>query len=140
MKKIVLKNVVDSKGIYFFCALIWASACNVAAATASSDTATRCGWFDNPSPSNVTLVDKDGEWTIGMQGGHQAKGPWPAFPKARWVATGTGSAGYGCACLKFSARAGTQEVTQIFSARSLPLETCRRDKALAGTEPENPLK
>lgn len=85
-------------------------------------------------------MDKAGEWTVGMQGGHQAEGDWPVFPKSRWVVTGAGSAGYGCACLESSTRADTQEVTRIASWRALPLETCRRDKALMGKEPENPLR
>ncbi len=130
-------------------ALLWAGACQLAAAgappnaTAPAATAAvqnRCGWFDNPTPGNATLVDKDGEWAVGVQGGHQAEGKWPAFSKSRWVQTGNGSAGYGCACLKMSARPGTQEVAAIVSARSQPLATCRNDKALAGQEPENPLK
>lgn len=105
-----------------------------------TDTVTRCGWFDNPSPGNATLVDKDGEWTVGQQGGHQAEGNWPTFPRARWVATGTGSAGYGCACLKVRARANTQEVTTIVAATVQPLKICLQDKALQVKEPENPLK
>lgn len=129
-------------------ALLWAGACQFAVAgappnaTAAATAApqNRCGWFDNPTPGNATLVDKDGEWTVGEQGGHQAEGKWPAFSSARWVQTGNGSAGYGCACLKMSARPGTQEVAKIVSARSQPLATCRNDKALAGKEPENPLK
>jgi hypothetical protein len=124
-------------------ALLWAGACQFAVAAAPGATAAtqnRCGWFDNPTPGNATLVDKDGEWTVGVQGGHQAEGKWPAFSKARWVQTGNGSAGYGCACLKMSARPGTQEVANIASARSQPLATCRNDKALAGKEPENPLQ
>lgn len=115
-----------------------AIACNVATA-APQATTTRCGWFDQPTPGNATLVDKAGEWTVGMQGGHQAEGDWPVFPQNRWVATGSGSAGYGCACLESSTRADTQEVTRIVSWRALPLKTCRRDKALMGKEPENPL-
>ncbi len=130
-------------------ALLWAGACqfaaagappNVTAPAAAAAAQNRCGWFDNPTPGNATLVDKDGEWTVGVQGGHQAQGKWPAFSKARWVQTGNGSAGYGCACLKMSARPGTQEVANIASARSQPLATCRNDKALAGKEPENPLQ
>ncbi|WP_052250948.1 DUF4087 domain-containing protein [Xanthomonas sacchari] len=114
--------------------------CAGAQAAPPADTVTRCGWFDNPSPGNATLVDKDGEWTVGQQGGHQADGTWPTFPRARWVATGTGSAGYGCACMKVRARADTQEVTAIVSATVQPLKTCRQDRALQGKEPENPLQ
>ncbi|WP_371182546.1 DUF4087 domain-containing protein [Xanthomonas sacchari] len=116
------------------------SLCAVAQAAPPAQTVTRCGWFDNPTPGNATLVDKDGEWTVGQQGGHQAEGTWPTFPPARWVATGTGSAGYGCACLKVRARDDTQEVTTIVAATAQPLKTCRQDKALQGREPENPLK
>ncbi|MCC4591663.1 DUF4087 domain-containing protein [Xanthomonas campestris pv. cannae] len=112
----------------------------VAQAAPPAQTVTRCGWFDNPTPGNATLVDKDGEWTVGQQGGHQAEGTWPTFPSPRWVATGTGSAGYGCACLKVRARDDTQEITTIVAATVQPLKTCRQDKALQGREPENPLK
>ncbi|KMM77393.1 hypothetical protein ACP93_00640 [Xanthomonas sp. NCPPB 1128] len=114
--------------------------CVVAQAAPPAQTVTRCGWFDNPSPGNATLVDKDGEWMVGQQGGHQAEGTWPTFSRARWVATGTGSAGYGCACLKVRARDDTQEVTTIVAVTVQPLKICRQDKALQGKEPENPLK
>lgn len=101
--------------------------------------ALRCGWFDNPTPGNATLVDRDGEWAIGLQGGHQASGPWPRFATGQWVRTGHGSAGYGCACLKVRADAATQEITAIISARAQPLATCRKDPALKGKEPHHPL-
>ena len=39
----------------------------------------RCGWFSNPTPGNASLYDRDGEWIIGVQGGYQADGDWPAF-------------------------------------------------------------
>jgi len=37
---------------------------------ASSDFETRCGWFDNPTPSNIWLYDREAEWTIGIRGGY----------------------------------------------------------------------
>ncbi len=111
-----------------------------AAGPAAPALSKRCGWFDNPTPGNATLTDRDGEWTIGLQGGHQARGTWPRFKADQWVRTGTGSAGYGCTCLQLKAQADSQEVTQIVSARALPLSTCRNDRALKGKEPENPLK
>jgi hypothetical protein len=100
----------------------------------------RCGWFDNPTPGNATLVDRDGEWTVGQQGGHQAEGPWPRFGASQWVRTGQGSSGYGCACLKATVDAQQREIRSIVSARALPLARCRSDPALKGAEPENPLK
>ncbi|MBI5257180.1 MAG: DUF4087 domain-containing protein [Burkholderiales bacterium] len=111
-----------------------------AAAASAPAPALRCGWFDNPSPGNASLTDRDGEWTIGLQGGHQARGPWPKFGAGQWVRTGHGSAGYGCACLKLLADAQTQDVLRILSARAQPLSACRQDRGLSGKEPQNPLK
>jgi hypothetical protein len=124
------------------CMIALATTWSVAALASSSPSngMMRCGWFDNPTPGNATLVDRDGEWTIGRQGGHQAVGPWPRFAAGRWVRTGTGSAGHGCACLKVKADAATREISVIMSSRVLPLAICRKDKALKGEEPENPLR
>ena len=62
---------------------------------------TRCGWFQNPTPANIWLDDRDGEWIIGVQGGYQVESDWewPAFKKGQWVET-NGHYGYGCACLR----------------------------------------
>jgi hypothetical protein len=95
----------------------------------------RCGWFENPTPANAWLTDRDGEWTIAVQGGHQAEGDWPRFTRARWVRT-QASYGYGCACLKLVADAQTHTVTRIVHAASRPLHTCRRDRALPKPQTE----
>ncbi|MBK9237862.1 MAG: DUF4087 domain-containing protein [Rhodoferax sp.] len=116
------------------------SGVSVAALPTTSPMATRCGWFDNPTPGNATLSDRDEDWIISMQGAHQAKGPWPRFNPKQWVRTGVGSAGYGCACVKASVDVSTQLVMEIASSRPLPLSTCRKDPALRGKEPVNPLK
>jgi hypothetical protein len=97
----------------------------------------RCGWFDNPSPGNATLADRDGEWTVAMQGMFSAKGKWPSFKAPNWVRTGNGSAGYGCACLRVLEDTGQQRIVRIFSSQVKPLSACRRDNKLK--EPENPL-
>ena len=89
----------------------------------------RCGWFENPTPANAWLTDKDGTWTIGVQGGHQADGDWPDFSDARWVGTNR-SYGYGCACLRVHAQEASHQVTQIVFAWSRPLAVCRRDARL----------
>ena len=34
---------------------------------------TRCGWYDNPTPANYSLYDRDREWIIGGQSGYQVK-------------------------------------------------------------------
>jgi len=94
---------------------------------------TRCGWFDNPTPGNASLFDRDDEWVIGIQGGHQADGDWPEFSNAQWVDT-NGHHGHGCACLDVVASMRTHEVTRIEVAHAKALVVCRRDRALK--EPE----
>ena len=98
-------------------------------ADASARAETRCGWFDNPTPANASLHDREGEWVIGVQGGHQAEGDWPEFGPKQWVET-NGHYGYGCACMRLRVNRETHEVLAIESARARPLSACRRDRAL----------
>src|ERR1044071_3637474 len=77
----------------------------------------RCGWFDNPTPANAWLHDREAEWTIGVQGGHQAEGDWPSFGPKQWVET-NGHYGYGCACMRLQVNRETHEVIKIESARA----------------------
>jgi hypothetical protein len=102
------------------------------------DSVLRCGWFDNSTPGNATLTDRDGDWIVAMQGQHEAKGRWPQFKHNDWVHTGGGSNGYGCACLRVKVKNDSIEIEEIYSAIAKPLSVCRQDKTLA--EPENPLK
>ena len=90
---------------------------------------TRCGWFDNPTPANASLHDRNGEWIISVQGGHQAEGDWPSFKPGQWVET-NGHYGYGCACLRLRVNRETHRVMEIDSARARPLGACRRDRSL----------
>lgn len=94
----------------------------------------RCGWFSNPTPANAWLIDKDGEWTIGIQGGYQAEGDWPDIPDAQWVKTNV-HYGYGCACIRASVDPKTKRVIEIKSSYSRPLSACRKDKWLKSKEP-----
>ncbi|MDQ1093541.1 hypothetical protein QE400_002954 [Xanthomonas sacchari] len=55
-----------------------------------------------------------------------------AFPAVRRVATGSGSAGYGCACLTLRARADTQEMARILAAHFLSLATLLAKKQGTG--------
>lgn len=99
------------------------------------DSERRCGWFDNPSPGNASLYDKDGEWTIAVQGGHQAKGDWPPkYRQEQWQRTNTGGHGYGCACMIVRVDADERNILEIFSSGARPLSACRNDRALAGIE------
>ena len=90
---------------------------------------TRCGWLSNPTPANASLHDRDGEWVIGVQGGHQAEGDWPSFKRGQWVET-NGHYGHGCACLRLQVNRQTHRVIEIESARARPLASCRRDRSL----------
>ena len=101
----------------------------------AADGQLRCGWFDNSSPGNASLFDKDGEWTIAMQGEHQAKGTWPPkFAPGQLVKTGGASYGYGCACLKMAVDSAAKQVNEIFSAKGVPLSVCRKDRSIAAVE------
>jgi Protein of unknown function (DUF4087) len=103
--------------------------------------ALRCGWFDNPTPQNASLIDRDGEWAISVQGGHASSGAWPPkFKASQWVRTNAGSYGYGCACFKVSVDKEATQITHIASAYARPLSACRNDKALKASEPYNPFK
>ena len=90
---------------------------------------TRCGWFSNPTPANAWLYDRDGEWTVGEQGGFQAEGDWPSFKARQWVRT-NGNYGYGCACLQVRVNKKTHQVLEIKSAHARPLAQCRLDPKL----------
>jgi hypothetical protein len=96
---------------------------------------TRCGWFENPTPANAWLVDRDGEWTIAVQGGYQAEGDWPDFKDNQWVKTNI-NYGYGCACMKVTTDRADRRILTIHSATAKPLSTCRKDKAIKKKEPK----
>lgn len=100
-----------------------------AVAPAAQKFETRCGWWDNPTPANASLLDREAEWVVSVQGGHQAEGDWPSFGPKQWVET-NGHYGYGCACLRLRADRETQRVLEIERARARPLAACRRDRAL----------
>lgn len=89
----------------------------------------RCGWFSNPTPANASLFDRDGEWIIGVQGGHQADGDWPEFGPGEWVKTNV-NYGYGCACLRVRVNHQEKMVMAIETARALPLSKCRKDRSI----------
>ena len=108
--------------------LLLAAAAMLVAAPA---TERRCGWLHNPTPANWWLVDRDGEWLIGAQGGYQAPGMdnMPDMSTAGWVRT-NGYYGYGCACMDVTVDTRSRRITRIAAARPLPLRQCRADRAL----------
>lgn len=110
------------------------STTDTSTAVAQTRAQLRCGWFSNPTPANAWLIDKDGEWTIGIQGGYQAEGDWPNIPAAQWVKTNV-HYGYGCACVRGTFDSKSQQVIEIKSAYSRPLSACRKDPKLRLKEP-----
>ena len=108
--------------------VLWtlASSCDAAAPEKPQ---TRCGWFENPTPGNAWLDDRDGEWTIAIQGTYEAEGDWPQFKDSQWVPVNR-SHGYGCACIKAFVNAKTGQMVRILSASARPLSACRKDRAL----------
>jgi hypothetical protein len=91
-------------------------------------TETRCGWLHNPTPANWYLIDKDGRWTISLQGGYQARGMdnLPTYNEKEYVKT-NGYYGYGCACMDVAIDSAQLRISEIRGGESLPLSTCRED-------------
>lgn len=114
---------------YRFLITVFLLAMTFISAPALEKSEMRCGWFSNPTPANASLFDRDGEWIIGVQGGHQADGDWPEFKAGQWVET-NGHYGYGCACLQVRVNRSTRNVIAIESAQARALSACRRDPAL----------
>ncbi|KAB7627690.1 DUF4087 domain-containing protein [Alkalilimnicola sp. S0819] len=90
----------------------------------------RCGWFENPTPGNAWLSDRDGEWLVGLQGGHQAEGQWPDFAPGEWVRTNR-AYGYGCTCLEVLTDSRAKRIERILGTQRRVLDACRDDPALS---------
>lgn len=88
----------------------------------------RCGWVDNPTPSNWWLTDRDGEWEIGIQGGYQAAGEMPDF-RSSWVET-SGHYGYGCACMNARVDHAQKRILEYRQVQVLPISRCKKDAKL----------
>ncbi|MFQ6553633.1 DUF4087 domain-containing protein [Aestuariibius insulae] len=105
----------------------------------SAGAETRCGWYENPTPANQWLVDRDGMWVLSTQGGLEAPPGFYNLPEAafafdlEWVSSngepGDGYYGYGCACIEGAFEApGT--VLRVDSMRPVPLMRCEEDPDL----------
>lgn len=101
----------------------------------ANPTETRCGWLQNPTPANWWLDDRDGSWTISVQGGYQARGMdnMPNIDEREYVTTNV-HYGYTCACLRVVTDKNQMRIISIKSGQQLPLSTCRKDPYL----PKNP--
>jgi len=90
-----------------------------------------CGWWDNPTPGNVWLHDRSGEWTIAMQGMFEASGEWPQFQQGEKLPVGAPH-GYGCACITARVDQASKFVYSFTEAQALQPKVCRSDPGLRG--------
>ena len=91
----------------------------------------RCGWYQNPTPGNHWLIDREGMWIIAEQRGHQAEGleDGPDLHAGEWVET-NGHYGYGCVCLVMTVDRRSMRVTRLEQFEQMPLAHCRADPGL----------
>ncbi|HAV1827360.1 TPA: DUF4087 domain-containing protein [Enterobacter hormaechei subsp. steigerwaltii] len=91
----------------------------------------RCGWLQNPSPSNQWITDKEGTWDISMQGQFESDGieNIKDFPDDEFVKT-NGDYGYGCACIRVDVDRESKKIIKIYSSKILPLARCQSDRTL----------
>jgi hypothetical protein len=82
--------------------------------------------------SHSTIFDLNPyTWTIGAQGGYQAKGI-ENIPNSdgKEVVRTNGNYGYNCACLNVAVNSNLRRIIGIQGGESLPLSTCREDPNL----------
>ncbi|MEL6138879.1 MAG: DUF4087 domain-containing protein [Cyanobacteria bacterium J06628_6] len=113
---------------YFFCILALVL---LGLVPSSRAVERRCGWIDNPTPANWWITDRDGSWTLSVQGGYSAAGGEhiPAALPGEYVET-NGYYGYYCGCMDVAADANTMRIDEIYAGEALPLSTCYADPAL----------
>ncbi len=93
---------------------------------------TRCGWLINlTSDDNWYLKDKDGQWTISVQGEYQAGGMnnMPPFNDDESFKLGVNYRSF-CACLNVVTDRNRMRMTTIQGGEQLPLSTCHEDPNL----------
>jgi hypothetical protein len=123
------------------CLVVMVGLCASGAGQGAARTGSYCGWWDNPTPSNVWFFDATGEWVVSEQGGHRAQGDaWPDFKDSEKVFTQGNGYGYGCVCIKATVDAKARKVLKLYSARARPLSACRKDPALKRLKFEERLK
>jgi hypothetical protein len=90
-----------------------------------------CGWIDNPTPGNWWFIDRSGTWDLATQGQEGVKGfdRMPDMSIYGKIET-NGSYGYSCGCLKVSIDRKNKTITELFSAKPVPLRQCRADRRL----------
>ncbi|WP_416422700.1 DUF4087 domain-containing protein [Pseudomonas sp. App30] len=88
-----------------------------------------CGWYENPTPRVINLIDHEGSWKVATADGYSAPGQKPIFRASQWIRT-NGDYGYGCACLSGDIDEQTHTVNAIATATARTLAACRSDASL----------
>ena len=101
---------------------------------------TRCGWYHNPGPGNVTLEDADGQWWIARQGSAPAPGFEDAYStdfdnrvRIDYGGRITDRYGFSCACADGAFDADRPEYENVLSItrlQEIALTRCEQDPAL----------
>lgn len=94
---------------------------------------TRCGWLENLTPRDWTLVDRDGAWLLMRQ--DQISEPVgmdliPDLTTKDWVASNGPAGGYACACLSVDVSNRTRRITRIMALKQKPIAACQTDPNL----------
>jgi hypothetical protein len=92
----------------------------------------RCGWLDNPTPGNFFLRDREGEWTLAVQGGPEAEGmdSLPDLSGNEFVEI-NGHHGYACVCLDAAVDPKPRVILAIRRVKQQLLKSCLEDPDLA---------
>ena len=93
---------------------------------------TRCGWLENPSPANTWLIDKDGSWTITMQGmvfidDESEEQLSHAFANDNEFVRTNRDYGFSCACLTVDTDKKAHKIKKIYKGKPLLLKNCLED-------------
>ncbi|ODS05466.1 DUF4087 domain-containing protein [Vibrio scophthalmi] len=92
----------------------------------------RCGWFDNSTPGNMSLLDRDGSWNISVQGGEAVDDDSMAIVSQvtenqdEFVRTNRNN-GFSCACLTVDSDIESFTIVKIHQAKQLLLKQCLED-------------
>jgi len=81
---------------------------------------TRCGWLENDMPSNLSLSDREGTWTIASID-KQADG-FEHMPDT--------DKGDSCACLSVESDKPSMRITKVLGGKLKPVSACQQDKSL----------
>lgn len=102
-----------------------------AGAASAEPVETRCGWIDNPTPGNWSMIDAVGEWILATQGNYEAAGMdlVPDLTGRQFVRTNRGY-GYACGCMSGEWDPHTKRAMTITKVVQKPLAACRKDKDL----------